>query len=421
MIFKKNQKGIALILVLGILVILSALVVEMAEQAHISYELVSTERDRLKAFYLARSAIQMVRLEVKIEKQLRSQFANLLQNLQGAGVVSDPLCKQIPLSTGLLKGLAQGGLTASADKKPDKKETKPAKEEKIGEPSESAKEFLQFDGDFDVVCDTEERKINVNLFRSGAVLEGGETTGLASETPPQGILSGDRGSLYENQKQLLTALLNQSEFDSFFEGKRDLIKKIVNSIADWVDPDDRINEAPGIAGGSEQSEYPSTSSYKVKNGKYTSLAELLLLPEMTDDLFQKLAPHLTLYGEAQINVCQAEDTLLKAFVIRTLQTVSNLTTPPRMDESRWQSLLTAVHLACNQPSPQVTQIAQAISGSLGLTGDANLARQITTSNRFYRFEATGVVGDSQVKIRQVIDTGGGQFPGAWKTLYFQIE
>ena len=60
------------------------------------------------------------------------------------------------------------------------------------------------------------------------------------------------------------------------ENKKDDIKKIVNNIADWVDSNDRINEAPGIAGGYEDSEYDK-SDYKVKNGRFLSIAELLLV------------------------------------------------------------------------------------------------------------------------------------------------
>src|SRR5512134_1445873 len=103
-----NNRGVALMMVLGSLLILTTLVVEFAYNAHVGYDLAATQRDRLKAYYLARSGYSMARLELKFEKDIRARYASLLKNLKGSGVTADPLCKQIPLSTGLLKGLSAG-------------------------------------------------------------------------------------------------------------------------------------------------------------------------------------------------------------------------------------------------------------------------------------------------------------------------
>jgi hypothetical protein len=88
--------------------ILTTMVVEFAYNAHVGYDLASAERDRLKSFYLARSGYNLARLELKFEKDIRARFASQLKGMKGSGVTADPLCKQIPLSTGLLKGLAAG-------------------------------------------------------------------------------------------------------------------------------------------------------------------------------------------------------------------------------------------------------------------------------------------------------------------------
>lgn len=385
MIFKMkplNKSGVALVMVLGSLLILTTLAVEFAYNTHIAYELAAAERDRLKAYYLARSALNLIRLELRVERQLRANFAGLLSNMKAGafGKVNpaDPLCKQIPLSTTLLKGLAAA----------------------------ETPEFLEVGGDFEVSCDTEEKKLNLNIFRT------------APAAGPEGT-----GSLYEEQKIALAALLSQKEFDPVFKGagRFDAIRKVVNAIADWADRDDRINEAPGVLGSSEDSQYPSPQySYRPKNGKYATVAELLLVAGVGDDIFQKLGPQLTVYGDEKINLCQASDLMIKAFATKWIQTTPG--TPPIRpeDDRRWSQVVKAVRTVCKEPAPKPEQVANALIATLSLGSAPNLARQITTTNRFYRVEATGTVLENKVKIVTVLDTGQTN-PNFWKTLYYRIE
>ncbi len=398
-------------LVLASLLIMTTIAVEFAYNTHISYELASAERDRVKAFYLAQSAFNLAKLELKYERQLRTQYASLLKNLKGAGVSSDPLCKQLPLSTGLLKGLSTGALLGEGEGKEGEEETEgEAKKggEGEGEAVAGAEEFLTFDGDFEVTCDTEERRINLNVFRAVPVPETAPTT-------PEGALS-----LYDTQKFLLISLLSQPEFEPIFKGKPDDIRKQVNFIADWADKDDRINEAPGIQGSPEESEYSGPKyHYKVKNGKYQTLGELLLVAGVGDDLYQRLSPEITIYGDDKMNLCQASDPMVKAFVGKYAQSTPGLTPIPPED-SKWETVLSAVRTACEDPSPKPAAVAAAVATSLGISDSAGLAKQITTSNRFYRIEAMGTMNESQVKVVAVLDTASTN-PNLWKTLYFRVE
>lgn len=398
-------------MVLGSLLILSTIAVEFAYNSHISYEIASSERDRLQAYYLARSALNLIRLELKVERQLRAQLAGLLKNLSGSGVTSDPLCKQLPFSTGLLKGLASGaifgggGETGGEEGGAEEKGKVPEEAKMV----EGAEEFLDFGGDFEVVCDTEERKINLNVFRT-------------SPLPAAGTAGGPL-SLYDDQKNMLFALLSQKEFDPIFGGggKPDEIRKVVNAIADWADRDDRINESPGVSGGSEDSDYTGTgTTYKVKNGKYATPAELLLVAGVGDDLYQKLSPQVTVYGDNKINLCQASDELVRAFAFRYSQSTPGITPINREDEDKLNTIVEAVRMACSDPAPTPANVAGAIATAMGAAGAAGLDKQITTTNRFYRVEATGQVQESRVKITAVLDTAPTN-PNLWKTLYFRVE
>ncbi len=414
----KNERGVALMMVLGALLILTTLVVEFAYNAHVGYDLAASQRDRLKAYYLARSGYNLARLELKFEKDIRARYASLLKNLKGSGVTADPLCKQIPLSTGLLKGLSSGALPGMAGGETTGEEA-PAPEEEggedkpkfkeTGEAVSGSEEFLSFDGDFAVDCDTEERKLNLNVFRA-------DPLGTAGVAPPpaEGVLTP-----YDLHKELLFSLLSQKEYEEIFEGKPDEIRKVVNSIADWADRDDRVNEAPGISGGSEESDYDELG-YKPKNGKYATVAELLLVHGVGDDLFKLLAPQVTVYGDHKINVCQASDEMIRAFVLRFLTATPGMAPISPTDDEKWNAVIEAVHFACSEPSPQPAAVAAAIAPVIGAPTPAALAAQITTTNRFYRIEATGMAGESEAKVVAVIDASQPN-PNLWKTLYFRVE
>lgn len=398
-------------LVLGALVVISTIVVEFAYNSHIAYEVASSERDRLEAYYLARSAFNLIRLEIKVENQIRSQFdPEVLKTLRGSGVTSDPLCKQLPLSTGLLKGISSGALGGTPPP-----ETQPA-----GEPSSEAKDFLDFNGDFEVTCDTEERKLNLNVFwvdPSGASSGAG---GAVVEGAPPPVFSTTAVQAYEDQKNMLFSLLSQKEFESIFGGKPDEIHKVVNSIADWADRDDRVNEAPGVTGESEDSQYNGDYAYKSKNGKYQTLAELLLIPGIGDDLYNKLSPSLTVYGDGKVNLCQSDDEMIKAFVTRATLSATGVAPISPNDDDRWNGIIQSVRTACDVAAPQPADIANAIAVSVGLPAPANaLAGQIKTTNRFYRIEATGRVRESQVRIIAIVDVGSGS--NSSKILYFRVE
>lgn len=436
----RNNRGVALMMVLGSVLILSTLVVEFAYNTHVSYELAASERDRLKAYYLARSGYSLVKLELKYEKDMRARYASLLSKLQGSGVTADPLCKQIPLSTGLLKGIQSGELfgapkegeegdkegkdeeakdKAAEEKKAASEKAVAAGKDPLADLSTETREFLSFDGDFEVTCDTEERKINLNVFREP--LTGGAAAGGTAGTTPSPTTGADVLSLYDSQKELLYSLMTQKEYEDIFKGKTDEARKLVNAIADWADRDDRINEAPGVSGGAEDSLYGGEGvNYKVKNGRYASVAELLLIAGMTDDIYQKLAPQVTVYGDNKINLCQAEEEMVRAFVQRYIQTTPGIAPISPGDEEKWTKIVEGVKFVCTEPSPKPEAVAQAIATAIGAPDAKGLTAQISTTNRFYRIEASAAVGESKMRMISVLDAGSPN-PTAWKTLYFRVE
>jgi len=276
----------------------------------------------------------------------------------------------------------------------------------------NAEDFLSFEGDFSVECDDEQGKINLNYFRD-----------------VEGEINSTTGSnAYEAHKKLIQNLLTQESFEKILENKKDDIKKIVNNIADWVDSNDRINEAPGIAGGYEDSEYDK-SDYKVKNGRFLSIAELLLVARIGDDLYNALLPHVTIYGDNKLNPCIASDDMVISFVMRYSEEEENIPVLSSDKDERVQKILDGVSEACVNPSPQTNDIATAIVDALDVAeneaGNAKsniateMAKQLTTTNRFYGLNLTGSVGDISMRIKAVLDTDGAM--NSWKLLYYRVE
>jgi general secretion pathway protein K len=100
----------------------------------------------------------------------------------------------------------------------------------------------------------------------------------------------------ENSKFNLNSLiyqnrtLNTNAYDSFLRMLRalGLNKDIADRIADWIDPDTepRLRD----------------SENSVKNGYLDSIDELLLIPGIDRESYDKLLPYITIYGSGLINI-----------------------------------------------------------------------------------------------------------------------
>ena len=66
----KNQSGVALMIVMAAITLLTSIAVEFAYNTNVNYNLALNEKERLQAYFLAESAIKLMELELKLEKQL---------------------------------------------------------------------------------------------------------------------------------------------------------------------------------------------------------------------------------------------------------------------------------------------------------------------------------------------------------------
>lgn len=104
-------------------------------------------------------------------------------------------------------------------------------------------------------------------------------------------------SLYPFDDETLKSLIVHKGYDAA------VAEVVVDSIADWIDPDDfvRLN-------GAEKLFYQGSSN--PRNGPIQSIDELLLVRGMTRKLWDDISPFLTLFSTGSLNLAYANDELL---------------------------------------------------------------------------------------------------------------
>lgn len=117
--------------------------------------------------------------------------------------------------------------------------------------------------------------------------------------------------------------------------------EMANRIVDWRDP-----RRENRSGASDTKAYQAAGrSYDARNAPYQSVEELHLLLGMTDDLYQRIAPSLTVYSQTKwIDPSYADQPVLQAFAAIDPNALAALV---RLDEERRG-------LSPPRPSPGVT-------------------------------------------------------------------
>lgn len=299
-----ERRGVALIMVLVITTIVSAISADLANEAKVNVRAAANTRDQLQAYFHARSAVELELFVLRFQGQLKSVLSFLpipLFELSGFLVSSDTM-----------KGLITTRKESPTDEK--KKDT-----------FALDKPFGNFEGSFwiEEVVD-ENRKININL-----------------ESPT---------ACTNFMHTLLAAMMDDPKYDPLFEtigDSRDPIRnrlEIIANITDWVDGNDTIDTVCTLTGDqssggtSEDSRYdhlPYNARYKPKNGQMTSLAELRMVPGVNDAFMRIFGPFLTVWSDKKgISMQTADKQMLRA-VIRAI----SVGPPTAGDEEKFKKFL----------------------------------------------------------------------------------
>lgn len=93
----------------------------------------------------------------------------------------------------------------------------------------------------------------------------------------------------------------------------DQAAQVADAVLDWRDEDDEMRPH-----GAEDFEYRGRpGGYECKDAPFENVEELLLIDGMTADLYQRLLPHVTVYGTGAVNLNTAGPEVLAALGLST--------------------------------------------------------------------------------------------------------
>ncbi|MEK7702694.1 MAG: type II secretion system minor pseudopilin GspK [Nitrospirota bacterium] len=104
----------------------------------------------------------------------------------------------------------------------------------------------------------------------------------------------------EKKKKQLTRLFELLEVDP----------QLVDPIIDWIDTDDKVT---GSSGAEDETYQTLPAPYKTKNKNIDILEEILLIKGIEPEIYKKISPYLTVYGDGKINVNTADLLILQSF------------------------------------------------------------------------------------------------------------
>ena len=195
--------------------------------------------------------------------------------------------------------------------------------------------------------------------------------------------------------------------NSQYEERAPIRYSIVPAIIDWVDADDNVTRLPFVKKeneGAEEDYYDRLEvPYACKNAPFETLNELLLVKEMTQEIFEGspgdereglrpvpgMRAFLTIYGDGKIDINHAP-----AEVIQSLSEGVDLALAEVIIARRELDLFRSV---------------QELAAIPGMTPEiyASIRESITVrpAGRYYRVTAYGVVGDFARRIQVMVGKG----------------
>jgi len=261
----KKKTGSAIMLAIFTVTFVIFLATEISKQTIMEYLTSSTEVKKVQAHYMAEACLRLNLLRIKGYQQATRALGDAIPDMTMLDMIW-----QFPLSW----------------------------------PPQVPQELSNFDSS------------TIKKTVGGSILEGQFVSSITSEGGKIDI--NDLGSLSEALREKTKIQLLQ-RFQARILNGEDIFseryanfnfQELINNIADWVDGDQE-----SLNGGSEQAYYTDyRNEFIPPNRPFKTMEEIHMVAGMTDEIYEELTKHITLYGVKGINVNQAErDVLLSLF------------------------------------------------------------------------------------------------------------
>jgi len=413
---KGSEEGVALILAITTVAILSVMLADMHETTGTAFAVSTSQRDALQAEYMAKSALNLTRLLIAKEPEVRRFIDPLYRGATGGPAPQLPVWNFV------------NELLAPFCTPEDQRDTLM----QLGIDFGDTVGFDDLPGECHVIAVSENGKVNVNdpLFLDGERARNNVATQLFSLTGGQ---------------------LPESPYDALFTTEDEtgtLTTRIdlITAVIDWWDRDiQRTDFDPGAGatrtggtGTEDDSLYQLYDTpYRNKNAPFDSIQELRLVRGFNDDFwatFVEPIPNdpasriMTIYASGLININEARAQVLLGRICSYAPEVSLCTDP--LEGLKFTQILTTVRQLIPIPLfGRPTDLIDFVEGKgtekglysmlTGFLGEESelvfvpveipeeqrtpLARSFTTSAQIFTIEATGLVGRSQVRIESVVN------------------
>jgi len=165
---------------------------------------------------------------------------------------------------------------------------------------------------------------------------------------------------------------------------------LVPALIDWVDGDDDVTELPFIRDesvGAESAYYKGLSAgYQCENRPFHSIEQLLLVRQITPEVFEALRDTVTVYGDGKININTAPRIVIQSFSPEISETLAELII-------RYRTL---------QPFESLAQVRDVPGMTDAVYYAIQRAATTNPSDRFYRISAAGAVDESTCTVTAVV-------------------
>jgi general secretion pathway protein K len=401
---KRRERGIALLMVLLSIVVLTVFLAEVQEESATAFASAVVERDRLRGEYLAKSAINLSRMLLAVEPDVRKAIEPIFMLINPKGKAP-----QIPVWEYADQALGPYNDSTGAEGFAALSGVDPSTGENLG---------LGGLGNFEVLIVDEDAKLNVNV--------------------------GARGDIISRTRlsQQLLGLMTPTQYNTLFEkpdadGQYSDRQSICSAMIDWADSDEEREpcdpRAAAVAptGGVEDNYYQAIGlSYRRKNAAYDSLEELRLVRGVGDDFWATFVDPepakpkkrvMTVWGQGRVNVNTANAQTLLAIVCAGAPDAEICTDPVKA--ASFISTVTLVKgFTQGAPlfgSPKDFILTMQGGGMVGpylamggikpvqFKSPSEMSKIITTESKMFSVYATGVVKDqgreTRVTIHAVLD------------------
>ena len=384
---RRERRGIAILVVVTALMMITVLITELVYASRVRYMVAIHERDRVQAYWLARSGVNMHQLILLANKEI-SNNPQIKQGLEMFGMGGTFEFWSIPfvqsMNTGLLRMLLSGGgdIDSVDDEVVDEFKSTGRFDGGDDEQSSSIfddRDFLAFEGDFSSEISDHESKVNINVFAT-------ETFTTVQESPTG---------------KFLYALMSKEEDLTWFRQRNIDPWEVIGNLKDWVDQD---TVRSGGRGGYEDTLYNTLEPpYLTKNAPFDSMEEIRLVAGWEGEVCDRYCDKLSIYGdgEGKINMNTMDDAFILAIVNHCIEGGTPLRIQQIQDGMlRLQDSWLLGRPMYEKPEELVRDLVNVAQFPVNQDCAKN---KLTTKSQVFTVKSTGLVGTSEVTIEAVFD------------------